>query len=180
MTGVLLVVVIFLGIVTFGNVLLLFAVIRRLRYLQELAMPPAPVPTIGTAVEPFQIETTDHAILNEDAFGAGPVLVIALSTTCPACQDVAGRLASLRPQVPSPLVIVVTASQQEAVPLLQMLADVGRIAVIGKAHPALRALGGIAAFPTVLVIAQNKIVSSGINLDEALPVLGENPHVTAR
>jgi hypothetical protein len=178
-TGALLVAVVFLAIVTLGNVLLLFAVIRRLRYLQELVAPAVPLPAVGTTVERFHVETVDGASFNESTLADGPVLVAILSNTCPTCQGLASQLASMNPPSRAPLVLVVADPLHESLTLLQTLAEAGQIAVIGRDHPAMGALGGIAAFPTVLVVAQGKIVSSSTRLNEVLPALSEKAQATA-
>jgi thiol-disulfide isomerase/thioredoxin len=180
MTSALLVAVVFLAIVTFGNILLLFAVIRRLRNVQELVVPPAVVPAVGTAIEPFQVETVDGASVTTDALADGPVLVAVLSTTCPACKDLAGTLATLSGPSSAPLVLVVADPGHDGAPMLQALAGMDRVAVVEREHPALTALGGITAYPTVLAIREGKITSAGTRLDKVLPAVLEKTQVTAR
>lgn len=51
--------VVVLAIATLINLLLLFAVVRRLRRVQELAVPPVPLPWVGTFVAPFRVEAAD-------------------------------------------------------------------------------------------------------------------------
>jgi hypothetical protein len=180
-TGALLIVVVFVVVLTVGNVLLLFAVIRRLRQLQELVAPPALVPAIGTAVEPFRFDTVDGAsVTTDDALAGGPVLVAVLSNTCPACQAMAGEIAALTALSPAPVVLVVADPQHDSSKLLEAFRGMDRVATIGREHPALEALGGITAFPTVLAVRDGKIISSGTRLDKVLPALRERPRVTAR
>ena len=181
MTGALLIVVVFLAILTVGNVLLLFAVIRRLRQLQELVVPSALVPAIGTAVKPFRFETVDGtSVTTDDALAGGPVLVAVLSDTCPACQAMTGEIAALTVPSSAPVVLVVTDPQHDSSKLLQALRGMDHVAIIGREHPALEALGGITAFPTVLAVRDGKIISSGTRLDKVLPALRERPPVAAR
>lgn len=179
MTSALLVAVVFLAIVTFGNILLLFAVIRRLRNLQELVVPPAIFPAVGTVIESFHIETVDGSSVTTDTLADDPVLVAVLSTTCPACKDLAGDLATLTGLSSAPVVLVVADSEHDGSTMLQSLADLDRVAVVDRGHPALAALGGITAFPTVLGVREGKIVSAGSGLDKVLPALVGKSRVTA-
>lgn len=180
MTNVLLAVVVVLAIATFGNIFLLFAVIRRLRHLQELIVPSAPVPEVGTVVEPFRAEITDGASLTADDFAGGPVLVAILSNTCPSCQAMAGDLVSLTGQSIAPVVFVVADPQHDSSALLGALDGIERIAVIGHDDPALAAFGGISAFPTVLVLRDGKVAGADTRLEKVIPVLRERPHLAAR
>ena len=179
MTGVLLVVVVFLAVFTFGNLLLLFAVIRRLRQLQELVVPPAVVPAVGTVIEPFAAQTLAGASLTQDDLGRGPALVAVLSTTCPACQALAGDLVALDGPWSAPVALVVGDPDHENTDLLDRLGGLERVAMIDRAHPALVALGGIAAFPTLLVIRDGEITGSGTSLDKVIPALNGQERTTA-
>lgn len=179
MTSALFVAVVFLAIVTFGNILLLFAVMRRLRGLQDLLLPPAIVPAPGTAIEPFHVEAVDGASLTTDTLAGGPVLVAVLSTTCPACKGMASDLAALTGPSSAPVVLVVTDPEHDGSAMLQSLAGLDRVAVVDREHPALAALGGITAFPTVLAVREGTIISSDTRLEKILPdVLGRS-RVTA-
>lgn len=180
MTSALFVVVVFLAIVTFGNIFLLFAVIRRLRHLQELIVPSAPVPDVGTVVEPFRAETTDGASLTADDLAGEPVLVAMLSNTCPSCQAMAGDLVSLTGQSIAPVVFVVADPQHDSAALLGALDGIDRIAVVGHDDPVLAAFGGIKAFPTVLVLHDGKIAGADTRLEKVIPALHERPHAAAR
>ncbi len=171
MTGALLVMVCFLAVLTFGNLLLLFAVIRRLRTVQELAVPAMPVPDVGRVVEPFTIETVAGREIAVNEPASGPFLLAFLSTTCPACKTLAPQIASLAPSAEPPVVLVVAGSHQEGAALLQSLSGLERVAVISGDHPAVEAVGRIQAFPTLLAISEGKITGSGTSLDKVLPAL---------
>jgi thiol-disulfide isomerase/thioredoxin len=179
-TSALLVVVVFLAIITFGNIFLLFAVIRRLRSLQELVVPSVPVPDVGTVVEPFQVETTNGASLTADDLAGEPVLVAILSNTCPACQAMAGDLVSLTNQSIAPTVFLVADPQHDSSTMLSALDGIGRIAVVGRDDPALAAFGGINAFPTVLVLRDGRVAGADTRLEKVIPALHERPRATAR
>lgn len=179
MTNALLVAVVFLAIVTGGNILLLLAVVRRLRQVQDLVAPPLPLPAVGTTVGPFHAETVDGGSVTEGALAGGPVLVAVLSSTCPACHGLASALEALAQMSPPPVVLVVTDPQREDSALLQALAGLDRVAAVGRDHAALDAFGGIAGFPTILAVRDGVIVSASTSLDEVLPTLRDTPHLTA-
>jgi len=170
-TSALLVVVIFLAVFTFGNLLLLFAVIRRLRQLQDLVVPPAIVPAVGTVIEPFEAQTLAGASLTQDDFAGGPKLVAVLSTTCPTCRTMAGDLVSLAGSGPAPVALVVGDPEHENTELLDRLGGLERVALVDRGHLALEALGGISAFPTLLVIRDGQVTGSGTRLDKVIPAL---------
>lgn len=171
MTSTLLVAVCLLAILTFGNLLLLFAVIRRLRAVQELAVPSMPVPAVGTIVEPFNVETIDGREIAVNEVTSGPFLLAFLSNTCPACKTMAPQIASLALSVEPPVVLVVAGSRQESSALLQSLSGLDRVAVISGDHPAAEAAGRIQAFPILLAVSGGKIAASGTSLDKVLPAL---------
>lgn len=173
MTSALLVVVVFLAILTFGNLLLCFAVIRRLRSLQELVVPTAYVPEVGTVIEPFEIETTTGANLASGSFAVGPVLLAVLSTTCGICHTVAKELGSLTGLAAAPVVLVVGDPQADNSELLDLLGGIDQVAVLRGDHPAIEAIGGIRSFPTVLAVRGGKIVSADTSLEKVLPSLKE-------
>lgn len=181
MTSALLVIVIFLAVLTFGNLFLLFAVIRRLRTVQELAVPAIPVPDIGTEVQPFRVDTISGAEFATDQLTGAPFLLAVLSNSCPACKAMAPDIAALASSQPeAPVVLIAGSPQHDSSELLTSLAGLERVAFVGIDDPILLGLGGIQAFPTVLAISDGKIAGSGTSLERVLPALRERRKVAAR
>ncbi len=180
MTSVLLAVVVILAIITLGNLVLLFAVIRRLRHVQDLVVPPALVPDVGTSVGSFAATTLAGASLTKDDLADGPVLVAVLSTTCPACRALAGDLVTLTGPQAAPVVFVVSDPQHDNPELVSALSGLERVALVTREHPALVALGGITAFPTLLVVREGQVTGSGTSLNKVLPALQERSRLAAR
>lgn len=173
MTGVLLVAVIVLAIITIGNVALLWAVIRRLRYVQEVVAPPLPVPIVGTEVAPFQALSVDGTVVDERVLAGERVLVAIVSSTCPACSALARALVSARIPSDSLLVLVVRDPDHDTKPLFDTLSGTGTLVAVDRDDDAMHAFGHIGAFPTVVVAEQLKIVASGTRLDDVLPTFNE-------
>jgi len=159
-------VLILLAIVSLGNLLLVLAVARRLRLLQELTVPQTPIPTIGSTVAPFEVTALDGSVLDEHHLNERTVLVVFLSATCPACHGLAQQLQSKRAFAEDTIIFLIAqlddAGSQD---LIQSLDGVGTLVALAE-NTVSDAFGGILAFPTVLMIENRQIKSAANRLDD--------------
>lgn len=171
MTAALFVAVIILAILTLGNLLLLLGVLRRLRYVQELAVPEVPVPLVGTGVKPFATRAIDGTIIDAETLSNGTALVAIVTTSCPACQEMVHSLASLDLPAESTFVFIIPDADAPPDDAVAALSTVARIAIVDRNDDAIRAFGDIHGFPTVVVSRHGEVVASATHIEAVLPTV---------
>jgi len=161
-----------LGIATAANLVLTFAVIRRLRALEEGGTAaPASLPAVGTAVAEFSAvtiageEVTAADVAVGDAF-AGFVMV-----GCTPCGRLIESLADgAVTGADDPLFFVVGDPEDpETRRMTAALDPVGRVAVVDEKSSATAAFGQISAFPTLLRLKDGVIAVASHDLDDVVP-----------
>lgn len=158
--------------VTLLNLLVLFAVIRRLRSLQEqLTQGSTPdAPAVGTTIDEYTANTIGGGTLTRRDLD-GDSLVAFFSPGCPPCKEMIARFAADPAALPAQTYAFVVGNDLDP-DARQYVADLAgvatRTAYVEPDSPVLTAFGGVAAFPTVLRIAGGTVAASGHALDEVL------------
>ncbi|MGW4891990.1 hypothetical protein ACWEQL_06935 [Kitasatospora sp. NPDC004240] len=161
-----------LGIATAANLVLTFAVIRRLRALEEGGTgAPAALPAVGTPVGEFSAVTISGQEVTRADVTAGDAFAGFVMVGCTPCGALLESLAAgAATGSDDPLFFVVGDPENpETRRMTATLAPVGRVAVVAEKSPATAAFGHISAFPTLLRIEDGLIAAAGHDLDEVVP-----------
>lgn len=160
------VVVVLLAVVTAGHLLLTFALIRRVRLLQERGHldEPVPLPAAGARVGAFRAATTTGGALTEADVADG--LVVFVSPTCEPCRKLVDDL--LRERERPAAVFVSGDPGPETSAFVAQVAPLGDVAVVEDEGGAVGAFG-VTAFPTVVRVAAGVIESAGIRMRDLGP-----------
>ena len=162
-----------LAVVTAFNLLLMFAVIRRLR-AAATAVPPAATsvrsgqPAAGQQVAPFTARTLDGTDLSDSDLRTGTTVAVFLTATCPPCRDVAASLSTLDLAAQRLVVFVVDGGGEEASAFAATLPPAARVALVPIAGPVTRAFE-VSLFPTVLVVLDGAVAFAGSRLPRIVP-----------
>lgn len=107
--------------------------------------------------------------MDDTTLNTGQVLVVFLTATCPACQELVETIRGSLAGPPMLVFVVAEEKDEEAIRVVSLLASAGagHVAVVRYADPVLTAFGGIAAFPTVLLVEKGQIVTAGVDLNVA-------------
>lgn len=173
MTAVLTVWIVMLTLATAGNLLLCFAVIRRLKSSGHTphADPMAGVvgsPRVGDEVGDFETVALNGAPLRLEECAHGRQQAVFLTPTCRACLRLLQALQALEPsrtETPRSFFLIADDPAEEATrTMAAQLARLGRVSVVGLDSSALAAFGGVAIFPTVVDLMDGRIAWVGQRL----------------
>ena len=147
--------------------LLTFALIRRVRFIEErLVGRSAELPSIGTRVGPFRAVATDGGSISLKDMTASTTLAF-LSPECPACDAFVARLGHQEGVSGQTLLAFVVGDREDdgAVRLAVGLREIGcRVALIGEAHPAVAACR-VTAYPTLIRVEDGRVMGAGHTLE---------------
>ncbi|WP_354645354.1 hypothetical protein [Kitasatospora camelliae] len=169
-----------LAIATAANLLLTFAVVRRLRAVEE-AGPPAPRrPPVGTRVADFTAPAVSGRTVTRADLLGGERVVGFLQVGCGPCADLIDTLAGHPALAALPGYFFVSGDPSD--PLAREMAGklgvLGEVALVGDGLDVPAAFGGVEAFPTLLVVRDALVTASGHDL-AALPRSAERDPVGA-
>lgn len=166
---ILIVVVVLLSVVTCLNIVLLLAVMRRLRSVQELVVPTITFPEIGRSVDSFSVAGIDGSTLGDGDL-MGQVLVAFLSDTCDACHDVASTLVAAAADSRRALLafVVADAAGDRGDSLVTAVAGAQGVALIHRDDSVLGAFGGISGFPTLVLVDAGRVRAVGSRLEDLM------------
>ncbi|NUO59519.1 MAG: hypothetical protein HOV71_25400 [Hamadaea sp.] len=170
MTAVLTAAVVVLAALTAVCLLMLAAVVRRLRTIEErLNGPAATLPEVGLTVAGFQAADLTATPLNESDVEDGTVLFV-----MPGCGPCADLIAALAEHPSGALTAFVAGNPadevtQELARKVGAVAD--RVAVVDEGGAVTAAFGGVSSFPTVLRISGGVIAAAGRSVDAVAPTL---------
>ena len=161
------------------NLVLLFAVLRRLREV-EGRQTPAPVdikPAVGTRVGPWSVTLANGATLADADLGAdlgADAVVLFLSPGCGPCARLVQQVAD-EPGVlgRGPALAVVVGDTPGAHTYADVLPPNLPVAYAEQDDPVVAAFGGVDAFPTVVVVRAGVVRTSSHDLaatDAPVPV----------
>jgi thiol-disulfide isomerase/thioredoxin len=171
LTGVLTVGVIIAVALTILNLLVSFAIIRRLRGVESRGGDHAhqgdaltdDLPAVGTRVGAFSVPTVDGDQLDDQTLAGEPVLAAFLSPTCSPCKDLVAALAA-RPDPDLARTILFVDGDEDAKEFAESLRVHGRVALVDSQGPVGVAFGGVEMFPIVLTVERGVITAADIRL----------------
>ncbi|WP_117210543.1 hypothetical protein [Allorhizocola rhizosphaerae] len=163
--------VVILAIAVIVNMLLTFAMIRRLRASELAAKQDAEAfrPSVGSPVGEFSATATDGSAWDSRALGIGTHTVAFLLPNCGGCTSLVNRLTPAH-QPDRSIVVVVSGSADDPATVAVVQAIPGDLKVV------IAQLGGdvgqafkVATFPTIVQVVEGRIAAVGETFDE-LPV----------
>jgi hypothetical protein len=172
--GILIAVVVVVGIVAGADLLLSFAVIRRVSALQARMQGgggSSTSPAVGHQIGDFEVELLTGGVFTLADLMQGASVVIFLTTTCEPCQAAIAELRDMPTPVSFPMYVLINETdldQDNAV--LSVAADMPqgtRVAEISASHPVMRAFG-IDGFPSVLGVEDGIVRASDYQVGRVL------------
>jgi len=155
--------VVILAIAVASNLLITFAMIRRLKASELAGRQDADSfrPTVGAAVGEFSGTAADGSTWDSAALGLGTHTVVFLLPNCGGCTSLVDGLAPAQ-QPDRSIVVVVsgTADDPAVVSLIQKIPRDLKI-VVAKLGSEISQAFGVATFPTVVQVADGKVVAVG-------------------
>ena len=167
------VVVAVLSVLVVVNLLLSFALIGRLRVLQETVsrggvMKDPNLPQPGDPIRPFQALTEDGVQLSDEVLRSGVSLVGFFTTGCKPCAVVRQQLLERPPTLPFMAFVEGNPQDPDTRDLAEALKRVARVAFTtadGPAHKAFEPPG----YPTLIRVEDGKVAAAGNRLSDVLP-----------
>jgi hypothetical protein len=153
-----------LTLLTGFNLVLLFAVLRRLREIEGRGAPAPVSPAVGTRVGPWSATLTDGAVTTGADLGPD-VVVLFLSPGCGPCGRLVGQVAD-DPAVlgTGPALAVVVDDLPGARTYADVLPDSLPVAYVEQHDPVVAAFGTLDGYPTVVVVRGGVVRASGHDL----------------
>ena len=174
MIGILIAVVVVVGIVAGADLLLSFAVIRRLSALQARMQGGGggnPSPAVGHQVGDFEVDLLTGGVFTLADLMDEASIVIFLTTTCEPCQAAIAELRDMPTPLSFPMYVLINATDQDQDnAVLNVAADMPqgtRVAEISASHPVLRAFG-VDGFPSVVGIEGGIVRTSEYKVSRVL------------
>jgi len=170
MTSVLIAVVVIVGVVAAADLLLSFAVVRRLATLQarvsELGPGPVTSPAIGHRVGDFTADLLDGGTLTSADLAGIEASVLFVSPSCEPCRALLAEIEKL-PSWPErlPLFVMIndTGDEDYARSLVAKLPGAARVARV-RPDDEVSAAFGVIGYPTVIAVDSGIVRASGIRL----------------
>ncbi|NUR62930.1 MAG: hypothetical protein HOV87_30395 [Catenulispora sp.] len=178
MLGTLAAVVALLTVLTLINIALLFAVIRRLRGVEQqhgAGSLADQLPAVGHRVAEFEASALDGSVLTSaevtGTTDGADRLVAFVMTGCGPCTQFISTLQDGSPAGFDRTFFFITGDPrtEDTAALVAELSDLGRVAMLAEEGPVGPAVGGIGSYPTVLRISDGVVAAAGRKLDEVFP-----------
>jgi hypothetical protein len=172
MIGVLIAVMVVVGIVAGADLLLSFAIVRRLAQLETRGGGTGGgpgVPAVGHKVGEFRVPlVTGDEFTSADLEGSR-ALVVFVMPSCEPCKKAIADLQALPRPLSWPLYVLVTATEEEdhALDVAGDLPPGTRVAAIFAADSTARAFG-VDAFPTALIVEDGVVRAAGLQVSGLL------------
>jgi thiol-disulfide isomerase/thioredoxin len=170
MTQILLGAVIVLGLMASANLLVTFAVIRRIAVV-EAGHADGPgkalVPDIGYQVADFSAELLSGGAIHRADLADSSVIIIFVSPGCAPCQKLIASMRSGWVPQGEPLLIFVAGYADDAVvgdTVAELSALSARIGITPPTGPVAQAFG-VVGYPTVLRVENGVVTAAGARLD---------------
>ncbi|WP_127497852.1 hypothetical protein [Actinoplanes solisilvae] len=164
--------VVALAVLTVFNLLICFAVIRRLRAVEESSgreQYADDLPRPGTAVTGFSAVTSDGIVLGTTDLAHDEDFVGVVSVGCPACEAFADGLSERADRLPERALLIVTAGEgDDPASMVERLRPYASVVVTADDGPELAAFGEITAFPTFMRLERGVVVASHVKADAIL------------
>jgi len=162
--------VIVLGLMASANLLVTFAVIRRIAAVEGANGAPRPgvplVPDVGREVADFAAALLSGGEISRRELAGRSVIAIFVSPGCSPCRELIALLKSGRGPVDAPLLIFIAGSADDTV-VLDTAAELSFSTWIGAADPAgpVTKAFGVLGYPTVLRVDDGVVTAAGTRLD---------------
>jgi hypothetical protein len=172
MIGILIAVVAVVGVAVAADLLLSFAVIRRMAGLQariKTASGGGGSPAIGHRVSDFRVELLTEGVFTQADLADSRVIVAFLMTTCEPCKKVVAELGQLPDPLPFPLYVLITGTERDP-DVLSLAVTMPPGARVGQisAPDATSEAFDVDGFPTVLAIEDGTVRASGLGISSVL------------
>jgi hypothetical protein len=174
MIEVLIAIAVVVGVVAAADLLLTFAVIRRLAALESRTrrLPgtaQSGSPAIGHRVGDFRVRLISGDSFSQADLAEGSAIVMFVMPSCEPCQEAIAELRGLPAPLPFPLYVLVAdpdpdADISEVVSQLPAQAQIGKIATIDATTTAF----GLDGFPTALVIEDGIVRANELKVGSLL------------
>jgi hypothetical protein len=147
------------------NLVLLFAVLRRLREIEARGVPaPAGItPAAGTRIGSWSVTPADGTVLTDVDLGPDAT-VLFLTPGCTPCGQLVDRLADDPGALGGPALAVVVGDEPGDRTYADVLPPSLPLAYAGEHDQIVTAFGGVDAFPTVVVVRGGVVRSSSHEL----------------
>jgi hypothetical protein len=163
------------------NLLLTFAIVRRLRLQQARSSVKFPLPSIGVDAPTFSVEDYKGRIIDDSLYARGTAIVAFLTHHCEPCDRAKAELIR-RPVVERLLVFLQAAPDASDEAFVEAAALGGAWVVLDPGSELLERFS-VRAFPTFLRVRNGIVVAAGLRPDEVLgqaqPSVGD-PESAAR
>jgi hypothetical protein len=151
------------------NLVLTFAVVRKMRDGAGSGLsthtPHPGLPQPGTRVGEFTAETTDGAVLTDQDLRGERSLIAFVSPTCAPCKDVIAEITAAGGALATPLYAFVAGDDDaDTAAVVATLRPHGTVTVITAAHPAAQAFGGVDGYPALMLVTDGVIAAAGRRL----------------
>lgn len=174
--------IVLIGTMTVLNLLLSFAIIRRLRAAEAAAIwtpRGEDMPEPGTRVGAFSVTTVDGARLTERDLADSDGLVGIVQAGCAPCGSFLERVERGEIRLPREAVLFVARSDlADHEPYVRRLRTHAQVVVTSVDSPELRAFGPVPAFPTFLRLTNGVIAAADHRVERVLH-LAADPGVPA-
>lgn len=165
MTGILIAVVVLVGVIAAADLLISFALIRRVAALQTRGADVSG-PAVGHQVGQFRVPLLGGGEFSRDSLAAPRVLTVFLTTSCEPCRQAIAELTAMPGALPWPLYVIIIrtdADDDDALEAAGQMPAGSRVGVITTAEAPLEAFG-IDGYPTVLTIEDGIVRASGFRV----------------
>lgn len=161
--------VVLVGVVAATDLLLSFAIIKRLATLQARPQGSAGEPPPGHPIGEFRVSLLSDGVFTLDRLRQEPSMVVFLSPTCEPCRRAIAELKELPVPLSRPLYVLIAGSPQDD-DVLAVAADMPagtHTGAISDDDPVMRAFAAD-GYPTVVSVADGTVVSSGFRVSDVL------------
>ena len=165
MTGILIAVVVLVGVIACADLLISFALIRRVATLQGQEAGVSG-PAVGHQVGQFRVPLLDGGEFSRDSLAAPRVLAVFLTTSCEPCRKAITELSAMAGALPWPLYVIIIrtdAADDDALDVAASMPAGSRVGVVSTAEAPLEAFG-IDGYPTVLTVEDGTVRASGFRV----------------
>ncbi|MEV8100272.1 hypothetical protein [Kitasatospora sp. NPDC085879] len=166
-----------LAIATATNLLLTFALVRRMRAIEATGLRTPRRPPAGTPVADFTVRSVGGRTIGRGDLLGGDRLVGFLQVGCGPCAELIADVTRLvaTPVLPAYFFVSGDPSDPRTREMAAQLAAIGEAALVGDGLEVATAFGGVEAFPTLLVLRDAVVTASGHDLAGVLPHEGVLP-----
>jgi hypothetical protein len=165
MVGILIAMVVLVGVIACADLLISFALIRRVAALQpQGAELSGPAP--GREVGQFRVPLLGGGEFSRETLAAPRTLAVFLTTSCEPCRRAITELSTMPGPLLWPLYVVIIrtdADDDDALGVADQMPAGSRVGVIAASEAPLEAFG-IDGYPTVLTIEDGIIRASGFRV----------------